>query len=113
MSTSRHLQRSREYVGRVDILSGPLAGAAYADKVRGSADTTQDCTKGDFYLAIDIGQSRDLDHYLDDVEGLAAIIRASGAQVYLAGGVEEQRCAAAGGRITLDDDMAVQLANIG
>jgi L-2-hydroxycarboxylate dehydrogenase (NAD+) len=97
----------------IDILSGPLAGAAYADKVRGSADTTEDCTKGDFYLAVDIGQFRDLDDYLDDVEDLAAIIRGSGEQVYLPGEVEDQRSATAGGLISLDDDMAVQLANIG
>lgn len=97
----------------VDILSGPLAGAAYADRVRGSANTTEDCNKGDFYLAIDVGQFRDYEDYLDDVEDLARIVRSSGDNVYMPGEIEEERAAAAGGVVRLDDDMAGQLAALG
>lgn len=97
----------------VDILSGPLAGAAYADQVRGSANTTEDCNKGDFYLAIDVGQFRDYAGYLDDVEDLARIVRESGDDVYMPGEIEEERAAKSGGVVTLDDDMARQLAALG
>jgi L-2-hydroxycarboxylate dehydrogenase (NAD+) len=97
----------------IDILSGPLAGAAYGDKVRGSADTTEDCTKGDFYLAIDISQFRQLDDYLNEVEELVEIIRSSGGEVLVPGEMEDRRSAAAGGIVTLDNDMAHQLASIG
>jgi L-2-hydroxycarboxylate dehydrogenase (NAD+) len=94
----------------IDILSGPLAGAAYTDRVQGSADTTQECTVGDFFLAIDIGQLRDYEQYLEDVEDLARIVRDSGTDVYLPGDIEAERAAASGGMVHLDDDMAVQLA---
>lgn len=94
----------------IDILSGPLTGAAYADRVRGSADTTQECTVGDLFLAIDIGQLRDYEQYLDDVEELARVVRGSGTEVYLPGDIEEERTAASGGFVHLDDDMAVQLS---
>ena len=97
----------------IDILSGPLAGAAYADKVRGSANTTEDCNKGDFYLAIDVGQFRDYEEYLDDVEDLVRIVKSSGEEVFMPGEIEEQRAERANGIVTLDADMATQLAALG
>ena len=94
----------------VDILSGPLVGAAFADRVTGTANTTQDCNKGDLYIAIDVAQFRDYEDYLDDVETLVAVIKSTGESVYLPGEVEDQRAAAAGGTVTLDEDMAAQLS---
>lgn len=97
----------------IDILSGPLAGAAYADHVRGSANTKEDCNKGDFYLAIDISQFRDYEEYLNDVEDLARIVKESGEEVYLPGDIDEERAAKANGRVVLDEDIAGQLAQLG
>lgn len=97
----------------IDILSGPLAGAAYADKVRGSANTKEDCNKGDFYLAVDVGQFRDYEEYLDDVEDLVRIVKSSGDEVFMPGEIEEQRAEQAKGTVTLDADMATQLAGLG
>ena len=97
----------------IDILSGPLAGAAYADKVRGSANTKEDCTKGDFYLAIDVSQFRDYESYLDDVEDLVRIVKSSGDEVFMPGEIEEQRAERSNGIVTLDTDMAGQLAALG
>ena len=97
----------------IDILSGPLVGAAYADKVTGSANTKEDCNKGDFYLAVDVGQFRDYEEYLDDVEDLMRIVKSSGEEVFMPGEIEEQRAAQANGVVTLDADMAGQLAALG
>jgi L-2-hydroxycarboxylate dehydrogenase (NAD+) len=97
----------------VDILSGPLVGAAFADRVTGTANTTQDCNKGDLYMAIDVAQFRNYEDYLDDVETLVAVIKSTGESVYLPGEVEDDRATAAGGSITLDEDMAAQLSTLG
>ena len=97
----------------IDIMSGPLAGAAYADNVRGSANTKEDCNKGDFYLAIDVSQFRDYDEYLDDVEDLARIVKESGDEVYLPGEIDEERASRANGRVVLDEDIGGQLAGLG
>ena len=56
----------------------------------GTANTTQDCNKGDLYIAIDVAQFRDYEDYLDDVETLVAVIKSTGERVYLPGEVEDQ-----------------------
>jgi L-2-hydroxycarboxylate dehydrogenase (NAD+) len=97
----------------IDVLCGPLIGAAFGDRVTGSANTTEDCTKGDFYVAIDIGAFRDLDAFLDDVGELAAMVKASGDAVMLPGEREHQRERDAAGSLTLDDDMAGRILALG
>jgi L-2-hydroxycarboxylate dehydrogenase (NAD+) len=97
----------------IDILSGPLVGAAFADGVTGSADTTVDCNKGDLYVAIDIARFRDIDAFLDDMEQLSATIKASGPDVLLPGEREHDREAEARGFLTLDDDMYGRLVELG
>ena len=73
----------------------------------------QDSNKGGLYIAIDVAQFRDYEDYLDDVETLVAVIKSTGECVYLPGEVEDQRAAAAGGTIALDEDMAAQLSALG
>ena len=97
----------------IDILSGPLAGAAYADHVTGSANTKEDCNKGDFYLAVDVAQFRDYERYLDDVEDLVRIVKSSGDAVYMPGEIEEERARKSGAEVVLDEDMSRELAALG
>jgi L-2-hydroxycarboxylate dehydrogenase (NAD+) len=97
----------------IDVLCGPLVGAAFADRVTGSADTTVDCNKGDLYLAIDIAQFRDYDDFLSDMDELVQAVKASGDGVLLPGEREHEREAAAHGKVTLDDDMLKQLERLG
>ena len=97
----------------IDILCGPLVGAAFADRVTGSADTTVDCNKGDLYLAIDIAQFRDYEKFLDDTEELLQAVKASGDNVLLPGEPEHNREASSDGKVALDEDMIDQLRNLG
>jgi L-2-hydroxycarboxylate dehydrogenase (NAD+) len=97
----------------VDILCGPLVGAAFGDRVTGSADTSVDCNKGDLHVAIDIGRFRDYDAFLDDMDELARMMKESGDAVLLPGEREHEREEASGGTIVLDDDMAQQLRELG
>lgn len=71
------------------------------------------CNKGDLYIAIDIGRFRDVDLFLDDMEELAAIVRASGEGVLLPGEPEQARVKAANGEVVLDDDLAQQTSALG
>ena len=56
---------------------------------------------------------RNYEDYLDDVETLVAVIKSTGESVYLPGEVEDDRATAAGGSITLDEDVAAQLSTLG
>jgi L-2-hydroxycarboxylate dehydrogenase (NAD+) len=97
----------------IDVLCGPLVGAAFGDRVTGSADTTVDCNKGDVYIAIDIKRFRDLDGFLADMDELAAMVKASGEGVMLPGEPEHARVEAANGTLVLDDDLGVRLVELG
>jgi L-2-hydroxycarboxylate dehydrogenase (NAD+) len=97
----------------VDILCGPLIGAAFGDAVTGSADTSVDCNKGDLHIAIDIARFRDYESFLDDTDELVRMVKDSGDAVLLPGEREHEREDAAGGTIVLDDDMAQQLRDLG
>jgi L-2-hydroxycarboxylate dehydrogenase (NAD+) len=97
----------------IDVLCGPLVGAAFGDRVTGSADTSVDCNKGDLHVAIDIGRFRDDDAFLDDMDDLARMMKDSGDAVLLPGEREHERVAASGGTVVLDDDMAEQLRELG
>jgi L-2-hydroxycarboxylate dehydrogenase (NAD+) len=96
----------------VDILCGPLMGAAFGDGVTGSADTTVDCNKGDLHVAIDIGRFRDYDAFLDDIDELVRMVKDSGDAVLLPGEREHEREDASGATVVLDDDMAQQLRDL-
>ena len=97
----------------IDVLCGPLVGAAFGDRVTGSADTSVDCNKGDVHIAIDIGRFRDYDAFLDDMDELARMMKDSGDAVLLPGEREHEREDASGGTIVLDDDMKEQLRELG
>jgi len=93
----------------IDILSGVLAGAAFGDRVTGTAETSRPCTKGDFFAALDVSRFRDMEEFLDDVEELSGIVKRSGSNVCLPGEIERDRLNAARGRVVLDDDLAASL----
>jgi L-2-hydroxycarboxylate dehydrogenase (NAD+) len=97
----------------IDVLCGPLVSAAFTDRVTGSADTKVDCNKGDFYVAIDVGQLRDYEAYLEDMDAVVQSVKESGSEVLLPGEREHQREEGAGGVLLLDDDMISQLAGLG
>ena len=94
----------------VDVLCGPLVGAAFGDRVTGSADTTVDCNKGDLYIAFDISRFRDVDAFLADMDELAAMVKASGDRVMLPGEPEHNHVKAS---LTLDGDLVQRLVELG
>lgn len=97
----------------IDILCGPLTGAAFGTRVTGTAETTEPCTKGDFFAALDVSRFRDSNEFLDDVETLASMVRRSGTAVLLPGEIETRRMQSNEGRVRLDDDLAEALMETG
>jgi L-2-hydroxycarboxylate dehydrogenase (NAD+) len=97
----------------IDVLCGPLVGAAFGDRVTGSADTTVDCNKGDLYIAIDVERFRDYDAFLGDMEELAATVKGSGDRVFLPGEIEHTRARESEGKVALDEDLVRRLNELG
>ena len=97
----------------VDVLCGPLVGAAFADEVKGTADTTSMCTKGDLFLALNIESFRDPVEFKTEVTELAAKVNQSGTNVLLPGEKEQKARLNSGGLIRLDVDIIQRLKEEG
>ena len=94
----------------LDILSG-LSGASLSPHVRGSANTKETCTKGDFMLAIDISKFNDLEEFKDKVERLKKDIKDSGENIFLPGEIEDAK--EQQGEIDLPDKLLTKLEEFG
>ena len=62
----------------IELITGPLVNAAYGTKVTGTADVTDDCTKGDLFVAIDPSKFVDFGTFTDEVEDFVDEVRATG-----------------------------------
>lgn len=69
----------------IDILSGALTNAACGLKVKGSATTTEVCTVGNLFIAIDISSLVGIKAFKAKVKGLVRDIKASGENIYYPG----------------------------
>lgn len=73
----------------IELLAGPLVNAAYGTKVTGTADPTQDCTKGDLFIAIDPSKFVDFGTFTSEVEDFVDEVRATG-DTFIPGDLEEK-----------------------
>ncbi len=75
----------------LEILAGPVVGAAAGKDVRGTTDPTVPCNKGDVFVALDVSSLTGLHGYFEGLERLLAQIKASGEDVVIPGEPEFER----------------------
>jgi L-2-hydroxycarboxylate dehydrogenase (NAD+) len=71
----------------IEILAGPMVRAAYGQAVTGTANPTENCTKGDLIMAIDPSIFVDVEQFKDEVDGFVKEIKDSG-NVFIPGDME-------------------------
>ncbi len=71
----------------IEILAGPLVGAAFGSNVTGTADPEKTCTKGDLIIAIDPSKFSDLELFKKQVDEFIAEVKGSG-DVFIPGDME-------------------------
>lgn len=76
----------------IELLTGPLVGAAWGYDVTGTADPTKDCTKGDLYIAIDPSKFVDQDTFTEQTEAFCKDVRETG-DTFVPGDLEVKRIA--------------------
>lgn len=76
----------------IELLTGPLVGAAWGNDVTGTADPTKDCTKGDLYIAIDPSKFVDKDTFTEQTEAFCQEVRDTG-DTFVPGDLEVKRIA--------------------
>jgi L-2-hydroxycarboxylate dehydrogenase (NAD+) len=72
----------------IEILAGPLVGAAYGKQVKGTATCTEKCTKGDLFVAIDPDKFLGLDNFKKEVNSFINEIRDSESNAIIPGDIE-------------------------
>ncbi len=96
-----------------EILAGPLVKAAYGKAVKGTADPTEKCTKGDLIMAIDPSKFVDIGEFKDDVDEFIAEIKDSGENIFIPGDMEVRNVNKAKEEgIPLDENLYLQLKEI-
>jgi len=96
----------------IDVLSGILTGSGFGTLVTGTADTTKPCTKGDFFIAINIEHFRSIKDFIIDTEQLKSMVKACGLNVLLPGEKELNNKNANKGIIHLDDQLYSMMKKI-
>lgn len=71
----------------IEIMSGPLVGAAYGKYVTGTANPEVECTKGDLLAVIDPSCFVDLDQFKAEVDDFIAEVKAT-PNVFIPGDME-------------------------
>ncbi len=71
----------------IEILAGPLVKAAFGTGVKGTANPSEMCTKGDLMMAIDPSHMGDLDIFKEQVDALIDEIK-SADNVFIPGDME-------------------------
>ncbi|WP_321211137.1 L-sulfolactate dehydrogenase [Methanothermobacter sp. DP] len=71
----------------IEILAGPLVGAAFGAAVRGTANPREMCTKGDLMMAIDPSKMVDLQEFKSSVDEFIEEVKSSG-DVLIPGDIE-------------------------
>ncbi|MDL2245997.1 Ldh family oxidoreductase [Methanobrevibacter sp. OttesenSCG-928-K11] len=96
----------------IELLAGPLVGAAYGSNVTGTAGTDVDCTKGDLFLAIDPSKFVDFETFEEQVEDFVSEVRSAG-NTFVPGDLEVKRVAEAQENgMTIDPNLYTQLKDI-
>lgn len=96
----------------IEIVTGPLVKAGWGSGVKGTADPTQDCTKGDLYIAINPAAFGDFDEFKKETEEFCAEIRASG-DTFIPGDLETKKIAEGEANgINIDEKLYEQLKEI-
>jgi L-2-hydroxycarboxylate dehydrogenase (NAD+) len=72
----------------IEILAGPLVGAAYGKQVKGTATCNEKCTKGDLFIAIDPDKFLGLDKFKREVNSFINEIRTSEPNAIIPGDME-------------------------
>ncbi|HMK54985.1 MAG TPA: L-sulfolactate dehydrogenase [Methanobacteriaceae archaeon] len=96
----------------IEIMAGPLVGAAYGKSVTGTANPEVNCTKGDLLAAIDPSKFVDLDQFKEEVDDFIAEVKST-PNVFIPGDMEVRnvkRFKKEG--IPLDETLESQLKNI-
>ncbi|RBQ22259.1 Malate/(S)-sulfolactate dehydrogenase [Candidatus Methanobinarius endosymbioticus] len=62
----------------IELMTGPLVNASCGTDVKGTANHTEKCTKGDLFIAIDPSKFVDMDQFKDNTEDFIKQVRASG-----------------------------------
>jgi len=76
----------------IELISGPLVNAAFGSKVTGTSNHNVDCTKGDFFVAIDPSKFVDINTFKKQTEEFVEEIRSSG-NTFVPGDLEVERIA--------------------
>ena len=71
----------------IEILAGPLVGAAFGAGVKGTANPRKMCTKGDLMMAIDPSKMGDVDEFKSSVDAFIEEVKSSG-DVLIPGDIE-------------------------
>ncbi len=75
----------------LEVLAGPVVGAAAGREVRGTTDPTVPCNKGDLFAALDVSALVNEHEYFERLERLIAEVKESGEDVLLPGEPEFRR----------------------
>lgn len=71
----------------IEIMAGPLVGAAYGKAVTGTANPEVNCTKGDLLAAIDPSKFVDPDQFKEQVDDFIAEVKSS-PRIFIPGDME-------------------------
>jgi len=75
----------------IEILTGPLVGAAFGKSVTGTANHCDKCTKGDLFIAIDPDKFVGIDEFKNGTESFVDEIRSSTPDTIIPGDIETNR----------------------
>lgn len=96
----------------IELLTGPLVNAAWGSGVTGTADPTQDCTKGDLYVAIDPSAFVEPEEFKKETEAFCQEVRDTG-DTFIPGDLEVKKIAKAEANgINIDEKLYEQLKEI-
>lgn len=96
----------------IELLTGPLVGAAWGKEVTGTADPTKDCTKGDLYIAIDPSKFNDPEKIIKENEEFCQEVRDTG-DTFVPGDLEVKRIAEnESNGMEIDENLYKQLKKI-
>ncbi|MDR2829494.1 MAG: Ldh family oxidoreductase [Methanobrevibacter sp.] len=75
----------------IEILTGPLVGAAYGKQVKGTANCDENCTKGDLFVAIDPEKFVGINEFKKETEKFVTEIRTSEPETIVPGDIETKK----------------------
>ncbi|MDR3292014.1 MAG: Ldh family oxidoreductase [Methanobrevibacter sp.] len=75
----------------IEILTGPLVGAAYGKQVKGTATCKENCTKGDLFVAIDPDKFVGITEFKKETESFINELRTSEPGTIIPGDIETKK----------------------